>query len=207
MRARALSAPSLSPLPPFFARSSSSPPPLPLSGAKKGIVEIADVVAVNKADGELETAARRTAVEYAAELALARRKHAFWRPPVLTVSALDGAGVAELWRKISEFRALASDGAAARGDDGAAASWMARRQRAQAEYWLWAEVRQQAAERVRAHYGAHARARARLADVEAALAARRTTPAEAARALLSELLPEREPKERPAERPPPLGDT
>ena len=165
-----------------------------LQGAKKGIVEIADVVAVNKADGELEPAARLTAVEYASELSLARRKHAFWKPPVLTISALDGAGIDELWQKIVAFRALASDGDGARGGGAVVSSWMARRQRAQAEYWLWAEVRQQAAERVRAH----PRVRARLGEVEAALVARRTTPAEAARALIAELLPESEPATEPA---------
>ena len=73
-----------------------------LQGAKKGIVEIADVVAVNKADGELEPAARLTAVEYASELS-PRGASTRSGSRRAAISALDGAGIDELWQKIVAF--------------------------------------------------------------------------------------------------------
>lgn len=68
-----------------------------LQGIKRGLNEWADVVAVNKADGERSEAARRTSAEFAAAFSLLRGPSA---PVVLPVSARDGAGIAELWREL-----------------------------------------------------------------------------------------------------------
>ena len=75
-----------------------------LQGIKRGIMELADMVAINKADGDNELKARRAAREYAYALHYMRPRSEHWRPPVLTCSALHNAGLDELWTKISEFR-------------------------------------------------------------------------------------------------------
>ncbi|MEV7808699.1 methylmalonyl Co-A mutase-associated GTPase MeaB [Microbispora sp. NPDC088329] len=92
-----------------------------LQGIKKGVLELADVIAVNKADGEYETAARKAARELSGALRLLRAA-----TPVLTCSGLTGAGLEELWRHIVRHQ-----------ED---ADLAARRSRQQVE-WTWALVR------------------------------------------------------------------
>lgn len=98
-----------------------------LQGVKRGIMEMADLLLVNKADGDLAAAAGRTRADYAGALRLLRPRPgdpAGW-PKALTVSALTGAGLAEAWAAVEAL-------AAARKASGA---WEARR-RAQAEAWF-----------------------------------------------------------------------
>ena len=83
-----------------------------LQGIKKGILEIADVIAVNKADGDREAEARAAARELAGALRLVRG-HGEWAPPVVTVSGLHDRGVDDLWGKVLAHREhLAEDGLA-----------------------------------------------------------------------------------------------
>jgi LAO/AO transport system kinase len=74
-----------------------------LQGIKKGILEIADVIAVNKADGDREGEARAAARELAGALRLVRGR-AEWAPPVVTVSGLHDVGVEELWGRVLAHR-------------------------------------------------------------------------------------------------------
>lgn len=74
-----------------------------LQGIKKGILEIADVIAVNKADGAFETDARVAARELAGALRLVHGKGE-WAPPVTTCSGLTGVGVDEVWQQILAHR-------------------------------------------------------------------------------------------------------
>jgi len=75
-----------------------------LQGIKKGILEIADVLAVNKADGEREREAEITASELAGALRLVYAGTNTWVPPVLTCSALDGTGIEKVWRRVLRHR-------------------------------------------------------------------------------------------------------
>lgn len=87
-----------------------------LQGSKKGIVEVADFLVVNKADGELNDTARKTANEYKKAIGLLRKPSGWWgsdgndcshdakSPPVLLVSARTGVGISELWDEIVKFR-------------------------------------------------------------------------------------------------------
>ena len=75
-----------------------------LQGIKRGIMELADVVVVNKADGDLLPAARRAIADYRQAVHLLRPKHAGWEVPVLATSALEGAGVDEVWSGGREVR-------------------------------------------------------------------------------------------------------
>ncbi len=100
-----------------------------LQGIKRGIVELADLVLVNKADGELESHAQRTAAEYANALRLIRPRSASWTVPVHTCSALTGAGIAQAWSTMENYRAAMSD-----------SGELAARRAEQARAWLWGEV-------------------------------------------------------------------
>ena len=71
-----------------------------LQGLKKGIVELADMIAVNKADGDNIARAKLAAAEYRAALNILTPHSATWSPPVLTYSALTGNGIAELWSQV-----------------------------------------------------------------------------------------------------------
>lgn len=75
-----------------------------LQGIKKGILEIADVIAVNKADGDRVAEARVAAKELAGALRLVHSAADGWLPPVLTCSGLGGDGVDEVWEKVVAHR-------------------------------------------------------------------------------------------------------
>ncbi len=75
-----------------------------LQGIKKGVIELADIVCINKADGDNIARATRAAADYQAALHILTPATPEWSPPVLTMSGLTNAGLAELWDKISEHR-------------------------------------------------------------------------------------------------------
>jgi LAO/AO transport system kinase len=77
-----------------------------LQGIKKGVLELADVIAVNKADGPHEKDARAAARELASALRLLQDPGAAWRTPVLTCSALENTGLDEVWERIEQHRAM-----------------------------------------------------------------------------------------------------
>ncbi len=108
-----------------------------LQGIKKGVLEIADVVAINKADGEHALAAKGAARELAGALRLVHSGGAGWVPPVLTCSALTGDGVTELWATVGRHRAFL-------GPEGLAA-------KRSAQQWelTWALVRDELDQRLR----------------------------------------------------------
>lgn len=100
-----------------------------LQGIKKGVLEIADLLVVNKADGENELRARQAAREYQSATELLTPTNPNWTPPVMTSSGLTGQGVEAIWEKISEHRALMI----ASGD------WESRRS-GQKVRWMWALI-------------------------------------------------------------------
>jgi LAO/AO transport system kinase len=100
-----------------------------LQGIKRGIVELADLVIVNKADGDFAAAAQRTAADYASALRLLRPAVPEWEVPVRVVSALEGMGVGGIWDDVAHFRAARE----------AAGTWTLRR-REQSRAALWAEI-------------------------------------------------------------------
>ena len=76
-----------------------------LQGIKKGVLEIADIITINKADGENATAARKAATHYRAALDILAPTSSVWKPPVLTQSGLEGDGLDTLWATIQDHRA------------------------------------------------------------------------------------------------------
>jgi LAO/AO transport system kinase len=107
-----------------------------LQGIKKGILEIADVIAVNKADGDREQEARVAARELAGALRLVRG-HGEWAPPVVTCSALHDVGVEELWQRVLAHREHL-------GDEG-----LTRKRADQQLDFTWALVRDELEQRLR----------------------------------------------------------
>jgi LAO/AO transport system kinase len=75
-----------------------------LQGIKKGIIELADIIAINKADGDNIPRATAAAAEYASALHILTPADAFWQPPVLTISGRDNHGLAKLWDTITAHR-------------------------------------------------------------------------------------------------------
>src|ERR1700730_14061013 len=75
-----------------------------LQGIKKGVLELADIVVVNKADGDHLTEARKAARELSGAIRLIYPRETLWRPPVLTMSALEGTGLEELWDTVERHR-------------------------------------------------------------------------------------------------------
>lgn len=110
-----------------------------LQGIKKGILEIADVLAVNKADGERVREAEVTAKDLAGALRLVYAGTNHWVPPVLTCSALDGSGIETVWNRIIRHREFLGD----RG---------LRDKRAQQQLdFTWSLVRDEIEQRLRVH--------------------------------------------------------
>ena len=76
-----------------------------LQGIKKGVMELADMIAITKADSGNEVAARTAAVDYVSALRILTPQEANWKPPVVTISAREGRGLDDLWAKIEGHRA------------------------------------------------------------------------------------------------------
>ncbi len=83
-----------------------------LQGLKKGLIELADVIAINKADGDFEARASATASDYKAALHILTPAHADWQPPVIMLSALYNRGLDELWAQIQRHRAILTESGA-----------------------------------------------------------------------------------------------
>ena len=141
-----------------------------LQAIKRGIVELVDLVLVNKADGQLVDAAQRTAADYANAMRLIRPRSEAWTVTVRAVSALEGWGIDEIWDDVARFRAAQT----------ASGAWE-RRRREQARTALWAEIEGGLVEKFRAA----PEVAARLAALEAGVVGGTCTPGAAARELLA----------------------
>ena len=109
-----------------------------LQGIKRGVLEIADLLLVNKADGELLAAAERTQADYTSALMLLRPGSPHWTTPVMTCSALHGIGVDVAWSAVDKYRAAMSESGA-----------FEQRRRDQSLAWMWSEVKDTLEERFR----------------------------------------------------------
>ncbi|MCB1058172.1 MAG: methylmalonyl Co-A mutase-associated GTPase MeaB, partial [Acidobacteria bacterium] len=138
-------------------------------GIKRGILELADILAVTKADGANRQPADRARAELEAALRLLRPASEHWRPRVITVSARDRRGVAELWALVEEHRQTLE-----------AAGELAERRRRQQLRWMWNTVEDELLLRLRRH----PRVAAELPALEASVAAGEQTPTLAAERLL-----------------------
>ena len=139
-----------------------------LQGIKKGILELADALAINKADGDNVARATRAAAEYRSALRLFRHG-GDWEPPVVTVSALEARGMDAVWEIIADHRARLT-----------ASGGLERKRREQQRTWFWTMID----DGLKAQFLGRADVQRRLPEMEAAVASGRLTPTQAARALL-----------------------
>lgn len=139
-----------------------------LQGIKKGIIELADTLVINKADGESLNLARQTQRHYRAALGLLR--HApYWEPRVMTCSSLEGTHIDDVWEVVEEFRSTAES----------CGEFTARRDR-QARDWM----NQLIDEMLQQHLRSNREARELRPRLEAQVLAREITPYNAARQLI-----------------------
>jgi LAO/AO transport system kinase len=141
-----------------------------LQGIKKGVLELADMIAVNKADGDNKLAAELAARDYQAALHLLTPASMNWTPPVVTCSSRTGDGLDALWTQIELHRTKL----------GASGEWDARR-RSQQLRWMWAMVTDRVLDRLHQHPGV----RALVPDTEAAVTAGELSPSLAADRILA----------------------
>jgi LAO/AO transport system kinase len=141
-----------------------------LQGIKRGIIELAHLVLINKADGQLAAAAQRSAADYAGALGLIRPPLPEWRVPVRAVSALEGSGIREVWHDVARFRAALEQ----------TGGW-SRRRAEQARAALWSEIGDSLLDR----FHAAPAVAEHLDSLEERVMAGAETPAAAARKLLS----------------------
>jgi LAO/AO transport system kinase len=132
-----------------------------LQGLKKGIVELADMIAVNKADGDNVARARLAAADYRAALNILAPHSENWSPPVLTYSALTGDGIALLWEQIVAHKEKMT-----------ASGELSQRRREQQVKWMWSMLE----ERLTARLRSDPAVRGKLKAAEAAVAAGRLAP-------------------------------
>jgi LAO/AO transport system kinase len=140
-----------------------------LQGIKKGVLELADIVVVNKADGEHLREARKAARDLSGAIRLIYPRETLWRPPVLTMSALEGTGLVELWETVERHQKVLSE----------AGEFEARR-RAQQVDWTWQMVRDTVLDRMLSNPAV----RKARAEVERQVLAGELTPAMAAQQIL-----------------------
>jgi LAO/AO transport system kinase len=140
-----------------------------LQGMKKGVLELADVLVVNKCDGDNRAAAERTRSEHEQALQLLRPTSDQWLPRVITASALEDLGLEDFWKIVLEHR----DSLVASGE-------LVRARREQARAWLWRLLR----EGLEGDFRADPRIRTRLRELEDQVADRRASAPQAARELL-----------------------
>jgi LAO/AO transport system kinase len=141
-----------------------------LQGIKKGVLELADIVVVNKADGEHAVEAKAAARELTGAIRLIYPRETLWRPPVLTMSALSGEGLVELWETVLKHRQVLTD----------AGEFEARRRTQQVD-WTWSMVRDAVLDRVLSHPAV----KNIRAEVERKVRSGELTPALAAQELLN----------------------
>ena len=144
-----------------------------LQGIKRGIVELADLLVVNKADGEQRPGAERAVTEYANALSLLRPRTPGWQVPVLACSSVEGAGLEEVWETLERFRSKQQE-----------SGRLAARRAEQARDWLGTELREGLAAALRAD----ARLRGLLPELEAAVEAGDLPPTVAAERALEAFL-------------------
>jgi LAO/AO transport system kinase len=141
-----------------------------LQGIKKGVLEIADMIAVNKADGDNDKRARAAATDYQLALRMMQPASPNWNPPVLTCSGMHNIGLDTLWAQIELHRTKLTE----------SGEWQARRSQQQVD-WMWSTVD----ERLAAELHHHPLVRARRAELEDAVRAGTLTPTLAADRLLA----------------------
>lgn len=103
-----------------------------LQGSKKGIMEVSDLIVVNKADGNLKSAAQHTKVEYKRASQLIQRRHPAWKPQVRMISALEKNGIDVVWDTVCDYREIMEDN-----------GQIMHKREVQSSNWMWSSFQEQ----------------------------------------------------------------
>ncbi|MFK5986123.1 MAG: methylmalonyl Co-A mutase-associated GTPase MeaB [Pseudomonadota bacterium] len=141
-----------------------------LQGIKRGIMELADLVLVNKADGAMLAMANHSAADYIRALGLIHPRTRDWRVPVKTCSSLNGTGIADIWDLIGKYHNLLTT-----------TNELTERRAKQAKAWLWAEI----AENLLSSFIENSDVKGKIADFEAAVMSGSLPPTLAASELIT----------------------
>ena len=141
-----------------------------LQGIKRGIVEVADAIAITKADGENREPAKAARAEYEKALQLLSDPDSGWEPPVLTCSAQTGTGIDDVWSTVEQYRAYTRE-----------TGFFEEQRRRQARHWMERAIEQ----RLREEFFSDPDVQAAQEDVEAAVRDGRLSSLAAAERLLS----------------------
>jgi len=144
-----------------------------LQGIKRGIVELADLILINKADDDLVELAGRAAAEYRSALRLLHPRSPNWKVEVRCCSARDGAGIADAWETVLRHHEMLTS-----------SSQLTARRAAQARDWMWSDVADNLVESLKSD----PQVREQLSELEAATGEGRVPPTVAARTLLETFL-------------------
>jgi LAO/AO transport system kinase len=140
-----------------------------LQGIKRGIMELADLVVITKADGDLAPAAMRAQADFTNAVHWLRPKWKGWETRVQTVSSVEGKGIAEIWATVSDFAGVLKTS----GD------WTRNRDQQRLD-WFWSDVRERLMDRLRADPAVAAMA----PDLEAQIRAGTLSPSAAAKRVI-----------------------
>ncbi|KAL4230522.1 hypothetical protein ACF0H5_010904 [Mactra antiquata] len=144
-----------------------------LQGIKKGIVEVADLVVVNKSDGDLVPAARRIQMEYTSAIKYMRKRSTVWKPQVVRISSLTKEGIPELWESIQTYNISVLQ---------AGEFW--RKRQKQHKIWMWNYVK----DHIMDLFVKHSEVREKINDTEDKVARGEVTPGQGADMLLKEFV-------------------
>ncbi|XP_069487328.1 methylmalonic aciduria type A protein, mitochondrial isoform X2 [Ambystoma mexicanum] len=122
-----------------------------LQGIKRGIIEMADLVVITKADGDLLVPARRIQAEYVSAMKLLRKRSQLWKPQVMRISVKNGEGIPEIWKKMREFHEVMLS-----------SSELVSKRRRQQKVWMWNLIQ----ENVLEHFKNHSAVRGRIPLLE-----------------------------------------
>jgi len=126
-----------------------------LQGIKRGIVELADLILVNKADGHMASVAANSAADYHNALQFLHPRSSHWRPKVATCSAVEGKGVKDVWNVVERYRNVMSEAGALHAN-----------RASQARAWLWSATAEALLGELKDHPGV----RQRMDDLEQSVA-------------------------------------
>jgi len=143
-----------------------------LQGIKRGIMEMADLIAINKADGENKQAAKRAVLEYKNALSLFPPHETGWKTPVLTCSAEYSLGISELWEKVEEFISHSRE-----------TGWFGENRRSQTKYWLHESI----AHQLKQQFYSNPAIKKELSEIENKVTSQQISPFKAALDLVNML--------------------
>ncbi len=144
-----------------------------LQGIKRGIVEMSDLIAINKADGDRITTAKQSQKAYKNALHLLPATDSGWIPPVMTCSALEKTGIPEIWQFCSDYRKMVNEN-----------GFFQQKRKKQANYWLHERIQND----LRLYLQTNPAMKTALEHIESAVLSYQKTPFQGAREILQLLI-------------------